>query len=100
MTYNESRRRVTAKVVPGALRAVIEFNGLTYQEVADRSRVSKGTIGNLLSGSRTTLNPETAKKIADGLRVNVTTLFDLVEIEGVDSTAHKAAWDKVLKATA
>lgn len=45
MTYEQSRRTTTAQVNQNALKALLEFNGLTYREAALRCKVSTGTIG-------------------------------------------------------
>lgn len=81
MTYEESRRRFTAKVNVGALRMAVQFKRLSFQQAADRCGVSKGTIGNLLTGKRSTVNPETAAKIERGLEVGAGSIFDLVSVE-------------------
>lgn len=86
MTYEQSRRTTTAQVNQNALKALLEFNGLTYREAALRCKVSTGTIGNIVSGKRQYVNPETAGKIAKGFKVDASTLFTLVQT--VDSTRH------------
>ena len=91
MTYDESRRSFTAKVNHGALKAVIDFNRIIYDVTARRCKVSKGTIGNLMSGKRTTVNPETAAKIEKGFNVSPGTFFSLVPLVDSTVTTRRAA---------
>lgn len=78
MNYNETRRTLTARPKPGAIEMAMRFNNIsTKAELARAAGVSKGTAGNLLNATRDTFNPETAAKIAKGLRVPTDTLFTL-----------------------
>lgn len=78
MNYNETRRVLTARPKPGAIEMAMRFNHIeTKAQLARATGVSKGTIGNLLNGTRSTFNPETAADIAKGLRVPTDTLFTL-----------------------
>lgn len=77
MTYEESRRRFTAEVNVPALNMALQFNRLSNSAAAIRSDVSKGTIGNLRSGARKTVNPDTAAKIEKGLGVEPGSIFSL-----------------------
>ena len=49
-------------------------------DLARAAGVSKGTVGNLASGARTTANPETAAKIAKALNVDTDDMFRLEPI--------------------
>lgn len=81
MTYEESRRRFTAKVNEGSLKMALQFKRLdSYKKAADKCGVSKSTIANLMSGQRTTVNPETAAKIERNLEVDPGSIFSLVSL--------------------
>lgn len=90
MTYEESRRRFTAKVNKGALKMAIQFKRLSYQQAANRCEVSKSTIAQLLSGKRDTVNPETAAKIEGGLEVDPGSIFTLLSVESPVTTRRAA----------
>lgn len=77
MNYDETRRRFVAKVDGRALRMAIKFHRWSYADTARAAGVSKGTVGNLASGARTTANPETAAKLAKALNVDTTDIFTL-----------------------
>lgn len=78
MNYNETRRTLTARPKPGAIEMAMRFNNIeTKAQLARVAGISKGTAGNLLNETRATFNPETAAKIAKGLRVPTDTLFTL-----------------------
>lgn len=80
MTYDETRRRFAATVDPRALRMALKFHRWSYSDLARAAGVSKGTVGNLASGTRTSANPETAAKIAKALNVDTEDLFRLEAI--------------------
>lgn len=78
MNYNETRRTLTARPKVSAIEMAMGFNNIkTKAELARAAGISKGTAGNLLNGKRATFNPETAAKIAKGLRVPTDALFVL-----------------------
>lgn len=58
-----------------ALRQYMRFRGYTIRELADRAGVSRSTIGHLVSGTRSTCNPDTARLIAKALDCPVDALF-------------------------
>lgn len=80
MNYTETRRRFAAHVDARSLRMALKFHRWSYSDLARAAGVSKGTVGNLASGARTTANPETAAKIAKALNVDTDDLFRLEPI--------------------
>lgn len=85
MRYEDTRRGFTAKVNTGALHMAARFYGRngkppSYQSIADMCGVSKSTVSNLWTGRRPTVNPETASKIEDGLRVDKGSIFSLLSL--------------------
>lgn len=90
MTYEETRRRHNAVVNRSALKMAMTFHRLSNQELADRAKVSKGTIGGLLT-KRNTCNPETAAKIAKALKCDTSDLFTLSSVSTVGSTPRRWA---------
>lgn len=92
MQTQESNRGFTAKVNLGALKMAARFYGRrgkdpSYQDLAEMCGVSKSTIFNVWSGKRKTVNPETAVKIEEGLRVEQGSIFTLTAI-GVYTTGN------------
>lgn len=92
MTYEESARRFTAEVNLGALELALTMHKRygkkpSYQQIATMCGVSKGTITNLMTGTRKNVNPETAQKIEQGLRVDPQTIFKLAPLR-VTSTGN------------
>lgn len=85
MNYNDTRRRFIARVDARALRMALKFHRWSYADLARAAGISKGTVGNLASGARTTANPETAAAIAKALNVDTDDLFMLEPLH-VDST--------------
>lgn len=81
MNYSETRRRFAATVDSRSLRMALKFHRWSYADLARAAGVSKGTVGNLASGARTTANPETAAKIAKALNVDTDDLFRLEPIK-------------------
>lgn len=74
------RRAFTAQVKKDALKMAVDFHQLSYAQAAERAGVSKSTIGNLMSGKRRTVTPETAAKIAAGFNVSTESIFYLTEL--------------------
>lgn len=81
MNYSETRRRFAAHVDSRSLRMALKFHRWSYSDLARAAGVSKGTVGNLASGARSTANPETAAKIAKALNVDTDDLFRLEPIK-------------------
>lgn len=79
MTYESTAPAFTAKIKPGALRLLMDFHNISYREAARRTGTSVGTIGNIVTESRTYVNPQTAGKIAKGLKVKTESLFEIIE---------------------
>ena len=71
----EVQRTHTAIVKRDALSMALAFNRLSYRAAARRCGVSPSTIGNLMSGARKQVNPETAIKIERGLDVEARSIF-------------------------
>lgn len=82
MNYSQTRRRFVANVDARALRMALKFHRWSYADLARAAGVSKGTVGNLAGGARTTANPETAAKIAKALNVDTGDLFVLEPLIG------------------
>lgn len=78
MTQQVASRPFSAQIIPGALKMLMQFQDISYREAARRCKVSVGTIGNIVTGDRKYVNPETAGKIAKGMNVETETLFKLV----------------------
>lgn len=79
LTYESTRQGFAAEVKPNALKSLMDFNNLTYRDAAVLTGVSVGTISNIVSRRRTTVNPVTAGKIAKGFKVPTETLFELIQ---------------------
>lgn len=95
MSPTDTRRGFTAQVNLGAFKMAAKFYGRrgnmpSYQDLADMCGVSKSTIANLLGKKRTSVNPETAVKIEEGLRVEQGSIFTLIALN-VDSTMNRRA---------
>ncbi|MDN5639494.1 MAG: helix-turn-helix transcriptional regulator [Actinomycetia bacterium] len=84
-------RPFTARVNRPALRMAVRFNRMTYRDLAFRAKVSKSTIGNLLSGQAKTCNPETAAKIAEALALPTAEIFVLEPIGDRQAVNARAA---------
>ncbi|MCW1250638.1 helix-turn-helix transcriptional regulator [Acaricomes phytoseiuli] len=59
------------------LRALMQQEGLSLNQLAVRAGCSKGFISHLLSGRRTSCTPALAQRISRALGVPVTALFSL-----------------------
>lgn len=57
------------------LKALIKQRGLSYAELADAVKVSKGFISHLTAGRKTTCTPRVAERISLFLDVPLTVLF-------------------------
>lgn len=95
MSPTDTRRGFTAQVNLGALKMAAKFYGRrgrmpSYQDIADMCGVSKSTIAGLFGKRRVTVNPETAVKIEEGLRVEQGSIFTLTALN-VDSTMNRKA---------
>lgn len=78
MRYEDTRRTLTARPNVAAIKMTMKFRGrMTKAELAKTSGLSKGTVGNVLNGTRKTFNPETANAIAEALDVSADELFVL-----------------------
>lgn len=77
MNYNETRQRYVAHVDARSLRTALEFHRWSYSDLARAAGVSKGTVGNLARGTRTTTTPKTIAKIAKALNVKTSSIADL-----------------------
>ena len=77
-TYESTRPGFAARVKPGALKAIMDYNKMTYREAAMRCKVSVGTIGHIAKGTRRNVSPATAGKIAKGFNVDPDSLFEFV----------------------
>ncbi|MFC0673501.1 helix-turn-helix domain-containing protein [Brachybacterium hainanense] len=77
MTYDETRRTLTARPNVSAIRMAMRFRRMTKADLARASKLSKGTVGNVLNGTRRSFNPETANAIADALDLPAGDLFVL-----------------------
>lgn len=67
------------KVHRQALRQHMAYRGLTVRGLAARTikpRISKSTVGHLVSGERPTCSPETARSIERALDVPPGTIFE------------------------
>lgn len=91
MNYSQTRRRFAAHVDARALRMALKFHRWSYADLARAAGVSKGTIGNLAGGTRTTANPETAAKIAKALNIDTGDLFVLEPLIGASPANGRAA---------
>lgn len=81
MNYEDSRRTLTARPNVHAIKMAMKFrNNMSKADLARLSGLSKGTVGNVLNGTRKTFNPETATAIADALGVSSDDLFVLVPL--------------------
>lgn len=85
-----TRRAFTARVNPAALRMALNFRRYSYREMERRSGVSYSLIGHLVTGQRSTCNPETAAKIADALDVETSEIFMLEALHGTESSTRMA----------
>lgn len=54
----------------------IDFRKISQRKLAKRAEVSPSFINHLVSGYRTECTPEVAERIAEGLGVDVTVLFE------------------------
>lgn len=88
MNNQETRRSFTAKVNRPALKMAIKFHRFSYEQLADRAGLSKGTIGNLMT-KRQTCTTESASKIAQALGVTTEDIFFLIPLI-VEPTKHAA----------
>lgn len=74
-----TERRLFVKVHRQALRQTMAYRGLTVRGLADatrKPRVSRSTVGHLVSGKRTTTSPETARAIEKALDVAPGSIFE------------------------
>lgn len=90
MRYEDTRRTLTARPNVSAIRMAMKFRGMTKAELARSARLSKGTVGNVLNGTRKTFNPETANAIATALDLTADELFTLEPLT-VNVTRRTAA---------
>ena len=58
------------------IRMAIDFRGLTLEELAARSEVTRPGLSNFLRGSQDSCSLDYAEKIAHGLRVPLVKLID------------------------
>lgn len=95
MRYEDTRRTRTARPNVSAIKMTMKFRGrMTKAELAKASGLSKGTIGNILNGTRKTFNPETASAIAEALDVSADELFTLEPLH-VNVTRRGSARERV-----
>lgn len=81
MTYEQTRRRYISRIIRPSFVTIYKVRQFdSYQELATKAGVSKGTIGNLLTkgkAHRPTVTPEVAAKIARALGVDHDDVFVL-----------------------
>lgn len=73
-----TERRLYVKVHRQALRQTMTYRGFTVRGLAEatrKPRISRSTIGHLVSGQRSTASPETARAIERALDVAPGTIF-------------------------
>lgn len=58
------------------LRQYMEFKRLTIRELAHQAKVSRSTVGHLVSGARSTAKPGTARAIEEALGAPNGLLFE------------------------
>lgn len=75
------------------LAALMESNGYSVRELAERVKASRSTVGHLRSGKREYVNRDTALRIAKALRVKPQVLF-----EARTSTVYREVASKVGRA--
>lgn len=91
MTYQDTSRRFAAHVDSRSLRMALKFHRWSYADLARAAGVSKGTVGNLASGTRSTATPETAAKIAKALNVDTKDIFVLEPLTVASASRGRAA---------
>lgn len=83
--------RFAARVNSAALNQAMGFYRWSYADLARIAGVSKGTIGNLASGTRKHTTPATAAKIAKALNTDTKHLFMLEALPGASTPTIRAA---------
>lgn len=71
-----------------ALAGYMKHRGMSVRTLADRTGVSRSTIGHLRSGERTTCNPATARAIAKALDCPIDSLF-MASVSHVARSVHR-----------
>lgn len=88
--YEETRKRLTARLNPGAFRMAFKMRDYGTNELAAIAGVSPGTISNMANAKRKTFRPDIAGNVARALGVKVEDIF-FIESCTVQNTEHKRA---------
>jgi transcriptional regulator with XRE-family HTH domain len=91
MTTTRARvLRVT--VHTNVLRAAVAFSGMSHAEIALKAGVSKGQVGNLVSGARTQCKADTAAKLCKALNLKAVKMApkDLFEVHVIHQSGAAA----------
>lgn len=73
--YQESQRRFHVQANTQALDMLRKYNRLSIRELSRISGVSRGLVGDLMTGRRKSCTPETATRIEKALRADPHTVF-------------------------